>query len=72
MKNGANMADSEQLPTFGWCALWSKDRKTLVQIFTDANTGLIQRVTVTQRPSVGSWWGPTITVEEDWQNAHLV
>ena len=37
------------LPTYGWYPLWSKDKLTLVQIFTDMATEEIVRVTVAKR-----------------------
>lgn len=37
------------LPTYGWYPLWSKDKLTLVQIFTDPTTEEIVKVTVAIR-----------------------
>ena len=37
------------LPTWGYYPLWSKDRLTLVQIFTDSATEEIVKVTVAKR-----------------------
>ena len=37
------------LPTYGWYPLWSKDKLTLVQIFTDLATEEIVKVTVARR-----------------------
>ena len=37
------------LPTYGWYPLWSKDKLTLVQIFTDLATEEIVKVTVAKR-----------------------
>jgi len=37
------------IPTWGWYPLWSKDKLTLVQIFTDPATEEIVRVTVATR-----------------------
>ena len=37
------------LPTYGWYPLWSKDKLTLVQIFTDLTTEEIVKVTVAKR-----------------------
>jgi len=58
----------EVIPRIGWMPLWSEDRKTLVQVFTDLDTGLIQLVSVTSRQRGGDWWGPTIEVREEWAN----
>jgi hypothetical protein len=54
-------------PILGWCPLWSKDRLTLVQVFTN-NEGLIRRVTVNQRAHKTALWGPTSEVFEDCEN----
>jgi hypothetical protein len=51
----------------GWCPLWSNDRLTIVQVFTD-NKGLIRRVTVNQRKHKTALWGPTTEVFEDCEN----
>jgi hypothetical protein len=37
------------LPSWGYMPLWSKDRLTLVQIFTDSATEEIVKVTVAKR-----------------------
>jgi len=37
------------LPTWGYLPLWSKDKLTLVQIFTDSATEEIVKVTVATR-----------------------
>lgn len=50
----------------GWMPLLSKDKRILVQVFTDLETGLIQRVIVTHRQTDGGWWGPTTEVREEW------
>ena len=46
----------------GYIPLRSKDKKTLVQIFTDQE-GLIMRVTVSKRYYPFLMWGPPIEVE---------
>lgn len=56
----------------GWMPLWSDDKRTLVQVFTDLETGLIQRVTVTTRQYGDGWWGPTIEVRDEWSNDSYV
>ena len=40
---------SMMLPTWGYMPLWSKDKLTLVQIFTDSATEEIVKVTVATR-----------------------
>lgn len=50
----------------GWMPLLSEDKRILVQVFTDLDTGLIQRVIVTTRASREGWWGPTTEVREEW------
>ena len=47
----------------GYRELWSKDKTTLVQVFTDLQ-GLILSVTVTTRPDKCSDWGPSIEVAQ--------
>jgi hypothetical protein len=37
------------IPTWGYMPLWSKDKLTLVQIFTDSATEEIVKVTVAKR-----------------------
>ena len=46
----------------GYIPLRSKDKKTLVQVFTDEQ-GLIKRVTVSTRYSPFLMWGSPIEVE---------
>ena len=48
--------------TIGYIPLRSKDKKTLVQVFTDEE-GLIVRVTVSFRCSPFLMWGSPIEVE---------
>jgi len=44
------------LPIVGYRQLWSKDRNTLVQVFTDLETDSIELVTIDQRPNGLSSW----------------
>jgi hypothetical protein len=44
-----NDGKSIMLPTWGYMPLWSKDKLTLVQIFTDSATEEIVKVTVAKR-----------------------
>ena len=55
-------------PVFGWCPLWSKDRLTLVQVFTNSE-GLIMRVTINRRAHTSVIWGPTTEVFEHCENS---
>lgn len=48
----------------GWTPLWSKDKKTLVQIFTNLETGLIELATVNTRRDKSGPWEPSIEVEK--------
>ena len=51
------------IPTWGYVALRSKDKKTMVQVFTDLSTGLIVYTQVCQRAQNWHSWGPPIEVE---------
>jgi hypothetical protein len=44
------------LPIVGYRQLWSKDRNTLVQVFTDLDTDSIELVTIDTRPNGLSSW----------------
>ena len=44
-----NDGQQMMLPTWGYMPLWSKDKLTLVQIFTDLATGEHLRITVATR-----------------------
>jgi hypothetical protein len=44
-----NDGQQMMLPTWGYLPLWSKDKLTLVQIFTDSATEEIVKVTVATR-----------------------
>ena len=51
------------LPTWGYVALRSKDKKTMVQVFTDLSTGLIVYTQVCTRAQSWHSWGPPTEVE---------
>jgi hypothetical protein len=51
------------LPTWGYLPLVSKDKLTLVQIFTDLKTGEHLRITVATRRAPYLTWSPPIEVE---------
>jgi hypothetical protein len=50
------------MPTWGYVALRSKDKKTMVQVFTDLSTGLIVYTQVCQRAASWHSWGPPTEV----------
>ena len=52
-------------PIVGWVPLWSEDRKTLVQIFTDLDTGSMIVTTVAQRRALWSIWEPPTEVRRN-------
>jgi hypothetical protein len=51
------------IPTWGYIALRSKDKKTMVQVFTDLSTGLIVYTQVCTRAQSWDSWGPPTEVE---------
>jgi hypothetical protein len=51
------------LPTWGYLPLVSRDKLTLVQIFTDLKTGEHIRITVAHRLAPYLSWSPPIEVE---------
>jgi hypothetical protein len=51
------------IPTWGYVALRSKDKKTMVQVFTDLSTGLIVYTQVCTRAQSWHSWGPPIEVQ---------
>jgi hypothetical protein len=51
------------LPTWGYLPLVSKDKLTLVQIFTDLKTGEHLRITVATRQAPYLTWSLPIEVE---------
>lgn len=51
------------LPTWGYIALRSKDKKTMVQVFTDLSTGLIEYTQVCTRAEAWHLWGPPTEVQ---------
>jgi len=51
------------LPTWGYLPLVSRDKLTLVQIFTDLTTGEHLRVTVATRRAPWLSWSPPTEVE---------
>jgi hypothetical protein len=51
------------LPSWGYMPLWSKDKLTLVQIFTDPTTEEIVKVTVAKRAAPWMMFASIIEVE---------
>jgi hypothetical protein len=51
------------IPTWGYLPLVSRDKLTLVQIFTDLETGEHIRITVAHRLAPYLSWSPPIEVE---------
>ena len=58
-----NDAEQTMIPTWGYVALRSKDKKTMVQVFTDLSTGLIVYTQVCTRAQSWHSWGPPTEVE---------
>jgi hypothetical protein len=52
------------LPTWGYMPLWSKDKLTLVQIFTDSATEEIVKVTVATRQAPWQAFASITEVEQ--------
>jgi hypothetical protein len=52
------------LPTWGYMPLWSKDKLTLVQIFTDSATEEIVKVTVARRQAPWMTFASITEVEQ--------
>jgi hypothetical protein len=62
----AEREGDKMLPIIGYRQLWSKDRNTLVQVFTDLDTDSIQLVTIDTRPhNLGCWESLTQVQIED-------
>ena len=50
--------------THCFMALTSKDKKTLVEVFTSPDTGLIEGVYIAQRAHAWHSWGPLTKAEK--------
>ena len=57
------LLEEVMLPTWGYIALRSKDKKIMVQVFTDLTTGLIEYTQVCTRAESWHLWGPPTEVE---------
>ena len=57
------LLEEVMLPTWGYIVLRSKDKKTMVQVFTDLSTGLIEYTQVCTRAESWHLWGPPTEVE---------
>jgi hypothetical protein len=58
-----NDGQPTMIPTWGYIALRSKDKKIMVQVFTDLTTGLIEYTQVCTRAESWHLWGPPTEVE---------
>ena len=58
------LLEEVMLPTWGYIVLRSKDKKTMVQVFTDLSTGLIEYTQVCTRAESWHLWGPPTEVEK--------
>jgi len=58
-----NDGKQTMIPTWGYLPLVSKDKLTLVQIFTDLKTGEHLRITVAHRSAPYLTWSSPIEVE---------
>ena len=58
-----NDGEPPMIPIWGYQQLMSKDKLTLVQIFTDLETGLNRYTQVSQRAQSWHLWGPPTEVE---------
>ena len=58
-----NDGEPPMIPTWGYLPLVSRDKLTLVQIFTDLKTGEHLRITVATRLAPYLSWSPPIEVE---------
>ena len=56
--------ERQMIPTWGYLPLVSRDKLTLVQIFTDLKTGEHIRVTVATRLAPYLTWSPPTEVEK--------
>lgn len=64
--NNAEMATGEHLPPIiGYRQVWSKDRKVLLQVFTDLETDLIELVTLDKRDETPGFWESLIKVKPE-------
>lgn len=63
-KNDGKQAMTEKPQTWGYTVLRSKDKLTMVQIFTDLSTGLIEYTQVCKRAQPWASWGPPTELEK--------
>ena len=69
-KHCLHMGKIELPRIIGWTPLWSTDRNTLVQLFTDLDTGSTITATVSTRRRTGGIWESTKQVRQDHQDIH--
>jgi hypothetical protein len=58
-----NDGQPTMIPTWGYLPLMSRDKLTLVQIFTNLETGEHLRITVARRSAPYLTWSPPTEVE---------
>ena len=46
----------------GWTTYLSDDKRTRLEVYTDLDTGLIERITICDRAHFGDSWGPALEV----------
>ena len=63
-ENDERPKERQMIPTWGYLPLVSRDKLTLVQIFTDLKTGEHLRVTVATRLAPYLSWSPPTEVEK--------
>ena len=63
LQAGPTLLETLMLPTWGYIVLKSKDKLTMVQVFTDLTTGLIEYTQVCTRAESWHLWGPPTEVE---------
>ena len=59
-----NDGQPPMIPHWGYTVLVSKDKLTMVQIFTDLSTGLIEYSQICQRAQNWHLWGPPTELEK--------
>jgi hypothetical protein len=63
-KNDGQPPMTQEPAHWGYTVLRSKDKLTMVQIFTDLSTGLIEYTQVCQRAQSWHSWGPPTELEK--------
>lgn len=63
-QDGQPILEKAMIPIWGYTVLRSKDKLTMVQIFTDLSTGLIEYTQICQRAQSWHSWGPPTELEK--------